>query len=285
MTHRIVSTYLRLIITITLVNISLVATVFAQVQPKAEQDPRVQEQEHVDPTAQQSVRTVDIYSLKNAAAETALSILQSTFEGPERIRLTFDPRNNAIIALGTQADHELIQALLERLDVSPIEATQPQTVEVSFLLIVEKSESVPGLSAPNEKTLELLNELEPHAYIPPFTSPVVGGLVVTRVAIVPEGERRTDQPNPMEQPGLFNNKSTTAGGILQTLVKGMVKLRENGVIWEGSLEIQLKQEVEVFQTEIGTRITLPLDHPVILGFTQIGGINGIVIMEAKQIKK
>jgi len=30
---------------------------------------------------------------------------------------------------------------------------------------------------------------------------------------------------------------------------------------------------------------LPLDHPVILGFTQIGGINGIVIMEAKQIKK
>jgi hypothetical protein len=285
MTHRIVSTYLRLIITITLVNISLVATVFAQVQPKAEQDPRVQELEHVDPTAQQSVRTVDIYSLKNAAAETALSILQSTFEGPERIRLTFDPRNNAIIALGTRLYNDLIQALLERLDVSPIEATQPQTVEVSFLLIVEKSESVPGLSAPNEKTLELLNELEPHAYIPPFTSPVVGGLVVTRVAIVPEGERRTDQPNPMEQPGLFNNKSTTAGGILQTLVKGMVKLRENGVIWEGSLEIQLKQEVEVFQTEIGTRITLPLDHPVILGFTQIGGINGIVIMEAKQIKK
>lgn len=238
---------------------------------------------HGDVDADQE-RTVVVYPLKHTDGDSILSVISSVVAS-EDLRLSYEPRNNSLIVLGIPADHKSIGKLIEVLDVPPLQGSKSEMLEVSVLFIVEKSDSLPELKDPSPKVFRLLEELATHSYVAPFEVPVVGGSVVTRVAVGASEVGQAANGKSETKLTKFHNRSSSAKGILQLLVNGRIAATESGYVWDGSLEVQMKTDSDILQTEIGTQVTLPMDHPVILGFTQIGGVNGVMILEAKQVGK
>lgn len=226
-------------------------------------------------------RQVVVYRLQHADGVSVLNVISSVASS-EYIRLSYQPENNSLIALGTPADHKSIADLIRELDVPPLASAKAEMLEISVLLIVEKSHYLPDLKDPSPKVFPLLEEFAAHSYVAPFESPVVGGAILTRVAVGARAEQGASNGDSGARLGRFHNRSSTANGALQMLVNGRIQATESGYMWDGSLEVKMKTDSEIMETEIGTQVKLPLDHPVILGFTQIGGVNGVVILEAKQ---
>ncbi len=235
-----------------------------------------------------------IFSLVNADVEQCFRVVQTILGGEGNLRLDFDAKTRKIFAYGTQDTCTLIEGLLERMDEIDTPSPGPQrNVYLSMTLVVEgaqlQSDNANQLADPNQRVRDLIRKTKEKGLVS-FQSPKVAANTVTRVrcrkieGLMTRSPRRSNRVTPSG--GFFQNGSESRIGGFQLQSQGYLTQLDNGLFHLDSavnVETIVGKETKA-RAEMNSEIEAPMDHPVLLTFSTIGGIDAAVIISIDSVE-
>ncbi|HMP79452.1 MAG TPA: secretin N-terminal domain-containing protein [Pirellulaceae bacterium] len=235
------------------------------------------------PEHQISKQEVRVFFLKSADASLTYDVVSGVLTRDQQsdVRMSIDPRNNAIVVSATPEVLDRIQEIINQIDIPAVAETKPEirTAQLSVVVLVDAADEImaellpiPGAGTTQQDLLTNLADLQ---RIPSFKRPRVAGAVLTRISV------GGDQPGHLD--GSFSNESSSRDGICELQTAGQLRIDSSstdGFIFQGSIELLIRPNLEdAYQTEIQTRAALTRGRPVVLGFTSLQGIPCVIVVE------
>lgn len=208
-------------------------------------------------------------------------LFQSMLAGEHSVKMDMDANSLNLYLQGTDRHHQIARNLIKEL--SQAAATlQSTNVHVASYLIVDGSDlkdRAAELKKPQGKLGQVLSAATEKGLVD-ISQPLVASQISSLASSAPSsGQTRGKQANQASQAnGYFDNQSSGDwfqfhnDGVLMQISRERFKLKSR-------VEINLRTSDDVEHlAEISGDIELPLNHPVLLSFSTIGGIDSAVII-------
>ena len=218
---------------------------------------------------------VKVFGLQHAHANEVAGVLSNLVA--ENIgmqtRLSFDARTNSVIVSGTEAELQLVQDMLARLDSEPVPSDGNETE--SERLVVK----VTWLTDANEMHDPIASDLrDPSKSLVPLVEGLKESGTLDSSAVVTDVQTAIHVSGEDRAANHFANTGTRSVG------GGLITLSASGnVLRRSSEEFELKIEVQLMtgraNVNIDTSLNMPKNHPVAFSVSDVGSYKSVAVVE------
>ena len=206
----------------------------------------------------------------------AYELVQTMLAGEPGVKMDIDPASSNLYLQGTQQQHQVASNLIKELTQTDRSPT-PANVHVATYLIVDGNEvedHLDQLKTPKGKLSQVLASASAKGLLD-ISQPLVASQISSLVSSAQPSESTEGKQS---NHGYFENQSSgdwfefRNDGMLRQVSKERYNLKSRVLI---SLNGKDRNQ---HVAEISGDIELPVDHPVLLSFSTIGGIDSAVII-------
>ena len=218
---------------------------------------------------------VKVFGLQHAQANEVAGMLSSLVaENIEmQTRLSFDARTNSVIASGTEAELQLVQDMLARLDFESVPADE-NGAESERLVV-----KVTWLADADELPEPIASDLRgPVKSLAPLVKGLTESGTLDSSAVVTDVQTAIHVSGEDRSANHFANTGTRSVG------NGAITLSASGnVLRRSSEEFELKIEVQLMtgraNVNIDTSLNMPKNHPVAFSVSDVGSYKSVAVVE------
>ncbi len=243
----------------------------------------------IDFKAQMGVeQNLEIGTLQHADARTVGDILSAIFPKSGKLTIRHNPRLGQIYLFGDARSTTVAKKLVQQLDMAAREnAMKNKQEKKSKNEILMSVSFVVDAAKVNADQIKLLSPLTDAIARPLQRASQKGLLSMQKPLVAAQFVSRIRAADPMatgSKNGSFSNSSTSSNkqdfGISGT---GQVVLNDEGTyIVKSEIQMAVKFKSDsgsnLEKSEIRSDIAVPLDHPVILSMSSVGGVKTAVII-------
>ncbi len=246
----------------------------------------VEKREPVKAKPKREMHTIPLNGLE---PELVQNILQSTLSGREGVRLEVLEELGTIILSGNQEDVDNVQTVLAKIKSSARLTKQESSVYVSMTFIVEgeqiDDDELKRFNPPNSQIQSVIAK-SAEAGLISIKNPMVVSKTVNRVRV--DHELPVDIQKRAGKAPAFVNRSESSGKGYAMSNSGYIA-QISGKTFHVNADIMLtvnSQLAEQVQgsTELNTAMEVPLNHPVLLSFSTILGVDSVVVLQVHEAK-
>ena len=251
-----------------------------------------------EPVKEKPTRKVQMIPFKGLRPNLVNDVLQSTLAGRNGVRMEVVEELGIVILYGSQEDVDKVESVLDTMKNSIGQAKKESNVYISMTFIVDgeqiNEDELKKFSPPNSQIQPVIAKSVAAGLIS-IKKPVVVSKTVNRVRV------NHDMPiTAQKETGLgpaFVNRSESDGKRYTMTNSGYIsQLSANSFHVDADIQLSVNSQMAMLtanstiadqvqgSTELNTTMEVPLNHPVLLSFSTILGVDSVVILQVHEAK-